>query len=110
MQANNYTAKTKKDTGNWIDFHKSLWHNTADYHSKQSLVAEVKASKSNADSDFETELERGRQIIDVEPNATVSTTKLQPSEPNEPEEGECLFHSQMWVKFTLLHFIIDSGR
>jgi hypothetical protein len=30
-------------------------------------------------------------------------------EPNEPEEGECLFHSQMWVKGTPLHFIVDSG-
>jgi hypothetical protein len=45
----------------------------------------------------------------VEPSATVSTTKLQPGEPDEPEEGECLFHSQMWVKGTSLHFIIDSG-
>jgi hypothetical protein len=30
-------------------------------------------------------------------------------EPDEPEEGERLFHSQMWVKATPLHFIIDSG-
>jgi hypothetical protein len=45
----------------------------------------------------------------TEPSATVATTKLQPGEPDEPEEGERLFHSQMWVKGTLLHFIIDSG-
>jgi hypothetical protein len=45
----------------------------------------------------------------VEPSATVATTKLQPGEPDEPEEGEHLFHSQMWVKGTPLHFIIDSG-
>jgi hypothetical protein len=70
-------------------------------------VAEVKASESDADSDSETEPERGRQIIDVEPSATVATTKLQPGEPDEPEEGERLFHSQMWVKGTLLHFIVD---
>jgi hypothetical protein len=50
----------------------------------------------------------GRGIIDVEPNATIATTKLQPSEPDEPEEGECLFHSQMWVKGTPIDFIIDS--
>jgi hypothetical protein len=56
-------------------------------------VAEVKASESNAGSDSELELERGRQIIDAEPNATVATTKLQPDEPDEPEEGEHLFHS-----------------
>jgi hypothetical protein len=44
----------------------------------------------------------------VEPSATVSTTKVHPSESNELEEGERLFHSQMWVKGTLLHFIVDS--
>jgi hypothetical protein len=73
------------------------------------LVAEVKASESNVDYDFEPETERGRQIIDIEPSATIATTKLQPGEPNEPEEGEHVFHSQMWVKGTPLHFIIDSG-
>jgi hypothetical protein len=72
-------------------------------------VAEVKASESDVGSDSESELERGRQIIDVEPSATIATTKLQPGEPDEPEEGECLFHSQMWVKGTPLHFIVDSG-
>jgi hypothetical protein len=45
----------------------------------------------------------------MEPNATVATTKLQPGEPDEPEEGERLFHSQMWVKGTLVHFIVDRG-
>jgi hypothetical protein len=68
----------------------------------------VKASESDAGSDSESEPERGRWIIDMEPSATVATTKLHPGEPDEPEEGECLFHSQMWVKGTPLHFIIDS--
>jgi hypothetical protein len=72
-------------------------------------VAKVKASESDAGSDSESEPERGRWIIDVEPSATVATTKLQHGEPDEPEEGERLFHSQMWVKGTPLHFIIDSG-
>ena len=72
-------------------------------------MAEVKASKSDADSDSEPEPKRGRRIIDAEPSATISTTKLQPSERDEPEEGECLFHSQMWVKGTPLHFIMVSG-
>jgi hypothetical protein len=101
--------KDKERYRKWYDFHKSPWHNTADCRSKQSLVAEVKASESDADSDSETEPERGRQIIDAEPSATIATTKLQPGEPDEPEEGEHLFHSQMWVKGTLLHFIIDSS-
>jgi hypothetical protein len=91
------------------DFHKSPWHNIADCRSKQSLVAEVKASELDAYYNSEPEPERGRRIIDAKPSATVATTKLQPGEPDEPEEGERLFHSQMWVKGTLLHFIIDSG-
>jgi hypothetical protein len=72
-------------------------------------VAEVKASKLDADYNSELELERGRRIIDAEPSANIATTKLQPGEPDEPEEGECLFHSHMWVKGTPLHFIVDSG-
>jgi hypothetical protein len=72
-------------------------------------VDEVKSSESDADSDSEPQPERGRWIIDVKPSATIVTTKLQPSEPDEPEEGECLFHSQMSVKGTPLHFIVDSG-
>jgi hypothetical protein len=72
-------------------------------------VAEVKAFESDADSDSETEPKRGRQIIDAKPSATVATTKIHPSEPDKPEEGERLFHSQMWVKGTPLHFIVDSG-
>ena len=56
-------------------------------------MAEVKASKLDVDSEFELEPERGIWIIDVEPIATVSTTKLQPGHPDEPEEGESLFHS-----------------
>ena len=91
------------------NFHKSPWHNTIDCRSKKLLVAEVKASESDAGSDAESKLERGRWIIDAEPNATVSTTKLQPGEPDELEEGEHLFHSQMWVKGTPMHLIIDRG-
>jgi hypothetical protein len=51
----------------------------------------------------------GRQIIDVEPSGIVATTKLQPGEPDEPKEGEHLFHLQMWVKGTPLHFIVDRN-
>ena len=65
-------------------------------------MAEMRASKSDACSDSESELEKGnekgKQIIDVEPNTTVATTKIQKEEPEDPEEEERLFHSQMWVK------------
>jgi hypothetical protein len=53
----------------------------------------VKASESDVDSDSKIEPERGRRIIDGEPSSTVATTKLQPGEPDEPEEGKHLFHS-----------------
>ena len=43
---------------------------------KHSLVAELKASELDVDSNSKTELERGRQIIDAEPSATFATTKL----------------------------------
>jgi hypothetical protein len=72
-------------------------------------VVEVKASKSDAGSDSESELVRGRWIIDSEPSATIATIKLQLGEPDEPEEGEHPFRSHMWVKGTPLHFIINSG-
>jgi hypothetical protein len=71
-------------------------------------VAEVKAFESDASSDYESEPEKGRQIIDGEPSATFSTTNIQPNELDEPEEGDHLFHSEMWVKGTPLHFIVDS--
>ena len=69
----------------------------------------MKAFESDAASDSKLELERGRQIIGVEPSAIVSTTKLHLGELDKQEEGEFLFHSQMWVKGTLLHFIVDSA-
>jgi hypothetical protein len=57
-------------------------------------VVELKDSKSKAYSDSESNPEGGRQIIDAEPSAIVATTKFHPSEPEELEEGECLFHSK----------------
>jgi hypothetical protein len=83
----------KKDTGKWCKFHKSHWHNTVDSHSKKSLVVEVKASESDAGSDSESKPKKRRQIIDVELSSTIATTKIQPNEPDDPKEGECLFHS-----------------
>jgi hypothetical protein len=54
-------------------------------------MVELKASESEADSDFESNLEGGKQIIDVEPSSTIATTKVHPSEPKEPEEGNASF-------------------
>jgi len=60
-------------------------------------VAELKASKSYACSDPESEPDKGndkgKQIIDAEPSATIATAKVQKNEPKYPEEGEHLFHS-----------------
>jgi hypothetical protein len=102
-------GKTKKDTGKWCEFHKIPWHNTDECHSKQSLVAEIKDKEPNPDSESDSENNGKGQIIDADPTAIVTTTTIQPEEPTDPEEGEHLFHSQMWVKGTPLHFIVDSG-
>jgi hypothetical protein len=101
-QAKNNTVKPKKDMGKSCEFHKSSTHNTSECWAKQSLVAEMRASKSNASSDVESKPEKGndreKNIIDVEPNTTVATTNIQKEESKYPEEEEHLFHSQMWVK------------
>jgi hypothetical protein len=39
----------------------------------------------------------------------ITTATIQLEEPTDPEEGDLLFHSQTWVKGTLLHFIVDNG-
>jgi hypothetical protein len=87
--------KSKKDTRKWCEYHKIPWHNIEECHSKQLVVVELKDFKSEEDSESESNTEGGKQIIDVEPSAIVSTTKVQPSEPEELEEGERLFHSKM---------------
>jgi hypothetical protein len=99
----------KKDKGKWCEYHKIHWNNIGKCHSKQSLVIELKDSELEENFDSKSNPERGKQIINVEPNATVTITKVHLSEPEEPEEGECLFQSQMWIKGDPVHFIVNSG-
>jgi hypothetical protein len=72
-------------------------------------VAEVKEKEPNSDSELDSENPSRRQIIDADPTAIVVTATIQLEEPTNPEEGEHIFHSHMWVKGTLFHFIVDSG-
>jgi hypothetical protein len=72
-------------------------------------VVEIKDKELNPDSESDYENTGKRQIIDADPTAIVVTATIQLEETTDPEEGESLFHSQMWVKGTLLHFIVDSG-
>jgi hypothetical protein len=71
-------------------------------------VVEIKDNESNPDSESDSENTGKRQIINTHPTAIIATTKIQLEEPIYLEEGECLFHSHMWVKGTTLHFIVDN--
>ena len=88
LEENNNTAKPKKDMGKWCEFHKISTHNTSECWAKQLLVAEMRASKSDACSDSESEPdkgnEKGKQIIYVDPNATIATAKIHKEEPEYP--------------------------
>lgn len=83
----------KKDTGKWCGLHNILTHNRNECHAKHSLVVDMKFLESNSCSNFELEPDKGKQIIDIEPYATISTTKVKKKEFEDSEEGECLFLS-----------------
>ena len=80
-QAKCNTTKPKKEAGKWCEFHKSPTHNISEFRAKQSLVAEIKASESDAYSDTQSEPKNGngreKNIINVEPKAVIVTTKIQ---------------------------------
>jgi hypothetical protein len=107
MQENKGNEKSKKDTLKWCEFHNNPCHKIDECRSIQSLVVELKDKESNPDLDPKSENIKRIQIIDAEPTATVTTATIQPEE--DPEKGEQLFHSQMWVKGTPFHFFVDSG-
>jgi hypothetical protein len=72
-------------------------------------VVEIKDKEPNTDSESDSKNTGKGQIIDGDPTAIVVTAAIQREEPTDPEEWEHIFHSQMWVKGTPLHFIVDSG-
>jgi hypothetical protein len=71
-------------------------------------VVDIKDKESNPALESDSENTGKREIIEEDPITMVTTTTFQPEEPTYPKEGEFLFHSHMWVKGTLLHFIVDS--
>jgi hypothetical protein len=56
-------------------------------------VAEVKDKEPNPGPESDSENIVKGQIIDADPTAIVMTATIQPEEPRDPKEGECLFHS-----------------
>ena len=78
-QANKNNVKLKKDMGKWCEFHKSSTHNTSECQAKQSLMAEMRASESDACFDSKSELDKGtdkgKQIIDAEPTPLLPLRK-----------------------------------
>jgi hypothetical protein len=72
-------------------------------------VVEVKDTEPNPNLEFDPENIENRQIIDADPTATIVNKKIHLEEPVDSKEGECLFHSHMWVKGTPLHFTVDNG-
>jgi hypothetical protein len=72
-------------------------------------VAEIKDKESNPDSESDSENNGKGQIIDTDPTAIVATQQFNQKNQQILKRGSILFHSQMWVKGTPLHFIVDSG-
>jgi hypothetical protein len=72
-------------------------------------VTEIKEKYLNPNLESDSKINWRRHIIDADPTAAVTTATIQPKEPGDPKEGRCLFHSNMWVKGTFFHFIVDSG-
>jgi hypothetical protein len=71
-------------------------------------VVDIKDKDLNPDSESDSANSSKRQIIDADPTTILMTASIQLEEPMDPEKGKHLFHSQMWVKRTSMHFIVDN--
>ena len=118
-QAKSNIAKPKKEARKWCKFHKSPTHNTCECRAKQSLVAEIKASESDTYSDTESEPkkgnDKGKKIIDAEPNDIVATTKIQKEELEDSDGEEHIFHSLvvsliLWFRGTFPFLLIRISK
>jgi hypothetical protein len=72
-------------------------------------VAKIKDKDLKPNSKPNSEYTGKGQIINIDSTTIVVIAAIEPEEPTDPEEGEPLFHSHIWVKGTLLYFITDNG-
>jgi hypothetical protein len=103
------TGRQRRTPKNGVISTKSLGTTPMNVAQNSHWWPKIKDKEPNPDSESDYENTGKGQIIDADPTAIVTTATIQPEEPTDPEEGECLFHSQMWVKGIPLHFIVDSG-
>jgi hypothetical protein len=90
MHVKKENVKSNKDMGKWCDHHKIHWHNDDEYCTRQSLLLKLKALGSNSTLMPHDSMDKGKYTINVEPNVSITTTKVQ---PEEPKEYEYLFDS-----------------
>jgi hypothetical protein len=64
------------------------------------FFVKLKSLDSNSSLSFDSKSNKGKHIINMELGITIYISKVQLEEPKKPKEGEKLFHSRMWVKWT----------
>lgn len=62
------------------------------------------------DLEIDLEIYKGKYIISMKPNETISTTKIQIGEIEEKNNDDYILYSKILVKGTLLYFIIGSDN
>ena len=55
-------------------------------------MAELKYLELDLDSDSDSKMNKGKHIIDIEPNGTIAITQNQPKDLEKSEKGELFFH------------------